>query len=224
MLTAALDTQRMPTKAASGGGLSARLKAALAHAGLNQQQLEEKCDFKPGYLSRHVSGDRERMDGERMARIAMATGVDVRWLASGIGDMVGSHRPAALTQETRVEYDNTAIPTGEEETPLERAINAAFDARIYMLRDLNAAAAAARTLHRKAKQGSDPSWARDFLEAARLMRVDGEETTPQAVKDRVIAMRMDPETDATRAAAKKANEEARRMSEEFDAPSTGRKK
>jgi transcriptional regulator with XRE-family HTH domain len=202
--------------------LATRLKAAMAHAGLNQTQLEQKAGLTEGYMSRPLKGERSNMAGERLTRIAKACGVNPVWLMTGDGSMLAPHEPP---RELTVERDTTPPPQmHDDETPLERAITAAFDPTRYSRHDLNAAADAARTLHRWAKTGSDPSWARDFLEAAKRMRVEGEPTTPQAVKDRVIAMRLEPETDATRAAKKATNDEARRLSEQFDEPSTGKRR
>lgn len=220
-MTTTVDTRRM-TKKSDPAPYALRIKAAMAHASLDATQLEEKCEFGQGFLSRHLSGERQRIDAERLARIAVACGVSNTWLASGLGEMAPA-KPLGVADTRTIVRDGDA-PTGDDETPLERAITAAFDPSKHSRHDLNAAAEAARSLHRLAKEGSDPSWARDFLDAARAMRVERELITPQTVKDRVIAMRMAPSTPASRKAAHDANEEARRLSEAFDAPSTGKRR
>jgi transcriptional regulator with XRE-family HTH domain len=222
-----------------------RLAAAVRAAGVKQERLAELAGVSQETISRIVTGDTAEPKTGTWSKIASVLGltgdellagrppkrvydaktrsmVDVEPPPSLPPRTVAQPPPPALTLDTSIADD---MPGDDEETPLEAAISAAFDPTKYTRRDLNAAADAARTLFRWAKEGSDPSWAADFLDVARELRHGGEPTTPQMVKDLVIARRMrTPSSDATRAAKKTANEEARRLSEEFDAPSTGKRK
>lgn len=83
--------------------LAERLSRAMTHAGFNQKTLEEHAGLTRGYLSRVLKGERVRVDATRISRLALACGVDLRWLSTGEGEMTpregeaaagGAHEPA----------------------------------------------------------------------------------------------------------------------------------
>ena len=60
-----------------------RVRSLLAKKGWTQDRLESEADLGKGYVSRILSGDRQRIGIPAMQRMATALQVDYAWLATG---------------------------------------------------------------------------------------------------------------------------------------------
>lgn len=180
-----------------------RLDQRLKAMGLRQQDVGATIHVSQSKISRAIKGQSAVFSDEELSAIAGVLDVTPQWL---LGDEVAVSVPH--NREITIEREPERPATTEEETPLERAITAAFDPTRYSRHDLNAAAESARTLHRLAPDESNPSWAVDFLEAARDLREQRQAVTVQSVKDRVLVRRMRTSRDADERIAQQAQDEA----------------
>jgi transcriptional regulator with XRE-family HTH domain len=154
--------------------LGARLGRALAHAGFNQKEAEAAAGLSRGYLSRVLRGERTRVEAARLESLAVACGVDFRWLSTGQGAMLSS--PAAPSPLAPVAP--TTAPRAPEENAFEAALGEAFRAGRFALADLDAVRAllpdAAQRLGREASLVQP---ALRWLDAARSLRREGRPIT-----------------------------------------------
>jgi transcriptional regulator with XRE-family HTH domain len=74
------------------GTLATRLRAAMGHAGITQQELSRRSGVKQPVISRILAGRQERCSD--VVKLAIACGVRPEWLAEGQGPMVDPVPPA----------------------------------------------------------------------------------------------------------------------------------
>lgn len=191
MIALAIENWRMATT------LADRIRAAMASVGLNQAELERQAQFKEGYLSRPLAGERSQLAGDRLARIARVCGVDAVWLMTGEGEMRNASTPPPSASIDRSVADAPAI--ADDETPLDRAIVHAWTAATmqnpesFTMADMRNAQVAARGVSRLAREGTDlEATARTYLEAARKVRRSGTSVRSTdlatAIRDEAMAM------------------------------------
>jgi transcriptional regulator with XRE-family HTH domain len=131
--------------------LASRLRAAMAHAGLNQKQLEARAKLSQGYASRVLSGQRVHLDAVRVNRIAQACGVDFEWLSTGRGTMLSARTPSPVTVTGKDRTVDEPVSYGAHRAhlprndtpeasvnPLEEALAEAFRQGSFSLADLDA--------------------------------------------------------------------------------------
>lgn len=156
--------------------LGARLGRALAHAGFNQKEAEAAAGLSRGYLSRVLRGERTRVEAARLESLAVACGVDFRWLSTGQGAMLSS--PAAPSPLAPVTPTTPVATRAPEENAFEAALGEAFRAGRFALADLDAVRAllpdAAQRLGREASLVQP---ALRWLDAARSLRREGRPVT-----------------------------------------------
>lgn len=158
--------------------LAERLSMAMAHAGFNQKVLEERAGLTRGYLSRVLKGDRSRVDAGRISKLAEACGVDLRWLSTGEGEMLG--QKSEETVETVEKTEREDVDAGDN--AFERAMAEAFRQGKFELVDLDAVR---RVLRQGATMLRDEaelvSAARQWLRAAAGLRRAGRQVTVETL-------------------------------------------
>lgn len=119
--TLALATNNCPVATTT---LKDRLREAMAYAGVNQKTLEQTAKLTKGYMSRPLSGGRERIDPAILQRIADACDVSYTWLATGRGTMLYAEpdRANVAPREVALEPDDPALASIDDtQSPLEAA-------------------------------------------------------------------------------------------------------
>jgi hypothetical protein len=158
---------------------------------------------------------------ETLAKIAKASGVDLRWLTTGDG-APGSGEAVETPQVHPKHREQLAAMVPEDTTAIEMAISRAFKGGAgdrFVISDGTAAVLAARSLPMFIHEGTEDGWARDFVEAARWLRLKGAEVTSQAVKDRVLVVRYGLSSEQLKTLSAEANSHADVEAEKWNKPS-----
>jgi hypothetical protein len=156
--------------------LSERLKKAMDHAGLSATQLEVAAELGKGFLSRPLAGKRAKMGSELLKRIADKCGVSYLWLSVDSGPM--------LTGES---YDEPSPDIDESQaSKLIKALFKVMDADRYAEADFRSARSVLIKTFASAREGTPAEErAKQALEAARALRIEGLPITDAAITARI---------------------------------------
>lgn len=84
--------------------LKDRIVAAMAHAQLTQDALGKKVGLSQQSINKLVTG--KALASRKLTQIAIACGVNPRWLAEGVGDMVERTAPAKASPPDDDDWSN----------------------------------------------------------------------------------------------------------------------
>lgn len=80
--------------------LKDRMKQARVHAGFSQKALAERAGVTQQIISTLERGITTSC--REMRSLALACGVDLEWLETGMGDMLSGHKPVAISDLSRL--------------------------------------------------------------------------------------------------------------------------
>lgn len=206
--------------------LGKRLEWILKNRGFpDAKALSVKAGLAPGHVGQMIRGEvKGNPHPKTLEKLAEVSGVDHGWLATGKGEPVRDSAPVPVHTKHR-EALTAMVP--EDATAIELAISRAFGAGAgdrYVISDGAAAMEAARSLPMFIHEGSEHDWARDFVEAARFLRLKGQPVTAQAVKDRALVTRYGLNSDQIGTLSAEANADADAESAKWNKPPSKKSK
>lgn len=162
-----------------------RLQWILDHREISASALSVQAGQSRAYVRKLMEREPIRPDFNALERIAEVAKVPALWLIRGEGEPGNS----GVETRLRLERSEEHIPA-EDETPLDAAFLVAMDPARHTMRDLDAARAVGRGApRREIPDGDLVATARQILDAARQLRLEGSEVTVTNVLWRVATGR-----------------------------------
>lgn len=169
-----------------------RLRWVIAQAGGSARALSIKAGKSPNAVQKILERGGSA-NGDTIAALARAAGVSEAWLLTGKGSVEdgvvppGSQPPAPLDPPTSPIV--AAPPTPSGESPLERALGAAFDHTRHTVGDLRAVQDALNdgSFQWQRVEGDLVESARTWLDAASALRREGQHVSTVSILYRVTA-------------------------------------